>query len=460
MSGSNSHRTDHRNGGTTRRDFVKSSTAALGAAAASGLAPAAYAAGNQRLKIALIGCGGRGTGAAAQAINTEGPVTLWAMADAFEDRLEASRKRLEKGRGVSRSPEGTTGEQQVQVPPERRFVGLDGYRKIMEMGEIDVVILTTPPAFRPIHFRAAVDAGKHVFMEKPVATDAWGINRVLEAAKKADERNLKVGVGLNRRHSPVYQETLKRVHGGDVGRIVSSRIYNVRSGTGKYHERQPEETELEYQVRHWYYFSWLSGDFIVEQSVHDYDVACWMKQDYPKWAQGQGGRLVRTGKDYGHIYDHFFIDYGFGDGGHLLTQHRHVPNTWNHIAEYADGTKGTASVVQKRRAKIQRPGEDKPAWKRNRQSGENSYQIEHDVLFANIRNNSAQNEAYYGARSTFAAVLGRMAAYSGKKIDWDQALKSDAKLVTEAEDWEAEAPVQPNDDGGYPVAQPGLTEVL
>ena len=460
MSDSNANHRSQSAHPSTRRDFVKGSTAALGAAAAGGLSASAYAGEKAELKIALIGCGGRGTGAAAQALNTEGPVTLWAMADAFEDRLESSRKRLEKGRGVSRSPEGTTEASQVRVPPERRFVGLDAYRKVMAMDEIDVVILTTPPAFRPIQFRAAVDAGKHVFMEKPVGTDAWGINRVLAAAKKADEKNLKVGVGLNRRHSPVYQEALKRVHDGEIGRIVSSRIYNVRSGTGKYHKRQPDETELEYQVRHWYYFAWLSGDFIVEQSVHDYDVAFWMKGDYPTWAQGQGGRLVRTGKDYGHIYDHFFVDYGFADNTHLLTQHRHIPNTWNHIAEYADGTEGTASVVQKRRAKIHRPGESDPVWERDRQRGENSYQIEHDVLFANIRNNNPQNEAYYGARSTFAAILGRMAAYSGKRIAWDRALNSDKQIITEAETWDGEAPIQPKDDGGYPVATPGLTEVL
>ena len=261
-----------------------------------------------------------------QALSTKGKVTLWAMADAFPDRLEASYQRLVKGGHFSRSPNAGTQASRINVPPERRFSGLDAYRQVMALNEVDVIIQTTPPAFRPLHFAAAVEAGKHVFMEKPVATDAPGIRKVLAAAAEADRKGLKVGVGLNRRHSPLYQETPKRIHDGAIGRINSIRVYNVRSGSGKYHERQPGETELEYQVRHWYYFTWLSGDFVVEQSVHDLDVARWMKGQRPVSAQGQGGRLVRAGDDYGNVFDHFYVDYDFADGSKLLSQHRHIRN--------------------------------------------------------------------------------------------------------------------------------------
>jgi predicted dehydrogenase len=435
-----------------------SAAAALGTAAAGRLAAKAYSTEGDEIKIALIGCGGRGTGAAVQALSTEGKVTLWAMADAFADRLESSYRRLMQGGRFSRSPDAGSQAAKVDVPPERRFAGLDAYRKIMGLDEIDVVIQTTPPGFRPVHFEAAIRAGKHVFMEKPVATDAPGIRKVLAAAREADRKGLKVGVGLNRRHSPLYRETLKRIHDGTIGRINTMRIYNVRSGSGKYHRRQPGETELEYQVRHWYYFNWLSGDFIVEQSVHDLDIACWMKGQHPVAAQGQGGRLVRAGDDDGNVFDHFYVDYDFADGSKLLTQHRHMPHCWNHIAEYADGALGVASVVSKRRGTIQPYDTQEPLWRGEEQG--NSYQIEHDRLFDAIRNDRPHNEAVYAAESTMTAILGRMAAYSGKLLNWEEALQSNRQLTTDAEAWDAPAPVQPKAEGGYPIPVPGLTDVL
>lgn len=444
---------------TSRRDFLQSSaTLALGGAAVASLPARVHAAGTEELKIALIGCGGRGTGAAVQALSTTGKVKLWAMADAFEDRLEASYKQLVKGGRFSRSPDAGSQDGKVDVPPERRFAGLDAYRKVMALDEVDVVLLTTPPGFRPAHFKAAVEAGKHVFMEKPVATDAPGIRTVLAAAEQADRKKLKVGVGLNRRHSPLYEEAVRKIHDGAIGRLNTLRIYNIRGGTAKYHKRSSEETELEYQVRHWYYFAWLSGDFLVEQSVHDYDVACWMKGDYPVSAQGQGGRLVRTGHDYGNIYDHFYVEYDFPDGSRLLTQHRHMRGCWNHIAEYADGSRGTASVVSKRLGSIGLYDREEPLWMGKEQG--NSYQIEHDRLFHAIRNDTPHNEAVYGAKSTMAAILGRMAAYSGKVVTWQQALDEGRRLTTDAESWDAPAPVQPGPEGGYEIPLPGVTEVL
>lgn len=444
----------------SRRRFLQGSALAAFSttAAARRLAIGAHAGGGETLKIALIGCGGRGTGAAVQALSTPGPVVLWAMADVFTDRLEASHKRLMAGGHFSRSPDAGPQTAKIDVPRERRFAGLDGYRKVMDLDEVDVVIQATPPAFRPIHLEAAVAAGKHVFMEKPVATDPWGIRKILAAGAEADRKGLKVGVGLNRRHSPVYRQTLQRIHDGAIGRINSVRVYNVRSGSGKYHQREPGETELEYQVRHWYYFSWLSGDFIVEQSVHDFDVACWMKGQHPIAAEGQGGRLVRTGNDYGNVFDHFYVDYDFPDGSKLLSQHRHIPNCWNHIAEYADGARGAASVISKRNGTIQQYDAQQPRWQAKEQG--NSYQIEHDRLFAAIRQDRPFNEAARGAESTMTAILGRMAAYSGQKLTWEQAINSDKQLVTEAESWQDPAPVRPEPDGGYEIPVPGMTQVL
>jgi myo-inositol 2-dehydrogenase/D-chiro-inositol 1-dehydrogenase len=438
----------------SRRSFLRgSAAAALTTASAGRLSARAYAAGDDEIKIALIGCGGRGTGAAVQALSTKGKVTLWAMADAFADRVEASYRRLVEGGRFSQSPDAGPQAAKVDVPPERRFAGLDAYRKVMALDEVDVVLQTTPPAFRPTHFEAAIRAGKHVFMEKPVATDAPGIRKVLAAAKEADRKGLKVGVGLNRRHSRVYQETLRRIHDGAVGRINT-----IRSGSGKYHKRLPEETELEYQVRHWYFFTWLSGDFIVEQSVHDFDVACWMKGQHPVAAQGQGGRLVRAGDDYGNIFDHFYVEYDFPDGSKLLSQHRHMPHCWGQIAEYADGARGTASVVAKQRGTIQPYDRDEPLW-RGEEEG-NSYQVEHDRLFDAIRSDRPHNEAVQGAESTMTAILGRMAAYSGKMLTWEEAISSQKQLTTDAETWDAPAPVQPKAEGGYEIPVPGLTEVL
>ena len=291
-----------------------------------------------------------------------------------------------------------------------------------------------------------------------MATDAAGIRKVLAAAQEADRKGLKVGVGLNRRHSPLYQETIRRIHDGAIGRLNTVRIYNARSGTAKYHKREPSETELEYQVRHWYYFAWLSGDFIVEQSVHDYDVACWMKGQHPISAQGQGGRLVRAGKDYGNIFDHFYVEYDFPDGSKLLSQHRHIRNCWNHVAEYADGARGVASVISKVRGRIDLYDREEPLW-RGVEEG-NSYQIEHDRLFAAIREDLPHNEAQYGAYSTMSAILGRMAAYSGKQLTWEEAINSDIQLTADAETWDGPAPMQADSEGGYDIPIPGFTKVV
>ena len=409
-----------------------------------------HVAGSDELKIALIGCGGRGTGAAAQALNTAGPVKLWAMADAFEERLEFSLKMLLSGAKVSRgTAEGLA--PRIDVPPERRFVGLDAYRNAIDSG-VDLVLLTTPPGFRPMQFEYAVKQGKHVFMEKPVAVDSPGIRQVLATADEADRKRLKVGVGLHRRHDDIYKETIKRIHDGAIGRVELLGAYSNRAGVGKYTKRTPEMTEMQYQVGHWYFFTWLSGDFIVEQSVHMLDVCNWAKGDYPVMAQGQGGRQVRTGKDYGQIYDHFAIEYTYEDGSKLFSQNRHIPACWNSIAHHAYGPEGHAYIGK---------GiiEGKNEW-RLRERSPNPYQVEHDELFDAVRNDKPYNEAVYGAMSTLTAIMGRMAAYSGQQIGRQEALESDVSLLPKRLAWDADAPISPDADGAYPVAKPGVTKVL
>ena len=436
-----------------RRQFLARSTAAL----AAGAFPAGVHAqkeGGDEVRVALIGCGGRGTGAASQALQADDRVKLWAMADIDESQLERSRQTLEKGGRISRSPEGTTHADKMELPPERRLIGLDAFQRVMDMDEIDVVILTTPPGFRPYHFEAAIKAGKHVFMEKPVAVDGPGVRRVVAAAKEAKEKNLKVGVGLNRRHSPLHEEAIQRIHEGEIGDLHTIRMYNCRSGVGKYHQRDPDETELMYQVKHWYYFTWLSGDFPVEQSVHDYDVVRWvMGEQNPVSCQGQGGRLVRNGDDYGQVYDHFYMEYDYADGAKLHAQHRHIPKCWNRFGEDIVGDKGTLSLISKQRSELRLRGEESLAW-RGMEKG-NSYQIEHDRLFKAIREDLPHNEAERGAHSSLAAIMGRMASYTEKVVTWEEALNSEENLVPDVRNWDDEPPILPDENGGYPVPKPG-----
>ena len=406
-----------------------------------------HSGGTDELKIALVGCGGRGTGAAAQALNTAGPVKLWAMADAFGDRLANSLKQLTTGAKVSRGTAQGLADK-IDVPQERQFVGLDAYRKAIDCG-VDVVLLTTPPGFRPIQFEYAVARGKHAFMEKPVGVDSPGIRRVLAANDEAKRQNLKVGVGLHRRHDKVFQETIRRVHEGAIGKLRLLTAYSNRGGVGKYLKRTPQMTEMEYQIGHWYYFTWLSGDFIVEQSVHMIDVCNWAQGGYPVSAQGQGGRQVRTGADYGHIFDHFAVEYTYEDGTKLFSQNRHMPGCWNNISHHGHGTEGHAQFGA---GLI----EGRTNW-RMRQKPANPYQVEHDVLFDAVRNHKPHNEVDYAARSTLTAVMGRMAAYSGKEVTWDQALNSTEDLSPSGYTWDAQPSILPDAHGRYPVATPGVS---
>jgi myo-inositol 2-dehydrogenase / D-chiro-inositol 1-dehydrogenase len=426
-----------------RRDFLKTSSTAVGGTLLGSLSleRAAHAAGSDALKIALVGCGGRGSGAAVQALNVGGN-KLVAMAEVQEEKLLNSLSNIRK-----QHPEN------VDVPYERQFLGFDAYKKAI--AQADVVILATSPGFRPFHFEEAVRQGKHVFMEKPVATDAPGVRRVLAAAKEARKKNLKVGVGLQRHHQPGYIEAVKRIQDGAIGKLLSMRAYwlgNAREGL----ERRPDETEMQYQLRNWYYFTWLSGDHNVEQHIHNLDVINWIKGDHPIRAQGMGGRQVRNKIIHGEIFDHHFVEYEYRDGSRMFSQCRQGQRGAHaQVSEHVQGSRGMADLSDGQRYfRITGP----KAWELRLKTREDGHQLEHYPLFEAIRNNQPFNEAESGALSSMTAILGRMATYSGKMVEWDAALNSRIQLVPDGPlDWNSIPPVVPNSEGWYPVAVPGQT---
>jgi len=440
----------------TRRDFVRGSSVLLAASAFSQTMPVArgaHVAGSDTLKIALIGCGGRGTGAAAQALSTSGSVKLWAMADLFADKLETSLASLCKGQKASYDVAAHTGfAGNVEVPPERRFVGFDAYKQAIDSG-VDVVLLTTAPHFRPIHFEYAVQQGKHVFMEKPVAVDAPGIRRVLAAAEAAEQKNLKVGVGLQRHHDALYQETVKRLQDGAIGDVLYLRAYWNGAGYRVRPGREPGMTEMTYQLRNPYHYTWISGDHIAEQHVHNLDVCNWIKGVCPVSAQGQGGRQVRIGPLFGDIFDHHYVEFTYADGSRLFSQCRHIAGCWNSVSEQVIGTRGKAEV------NAGRIETSVDTW-RYRGPKTNPYQVEHDRLFEAIRNNLPFNEAENGARSTMTAIMGRMATYSGRVVSWDEAFNSQLSLAPDRYAFDGTPPTLPDASGLYPCAVPGVTKAV
>jgi len=434
-------------GKVNRRTFLKTSSTAVAGGALLGALPverfALGASPGDTLRLALIGCGGRGSGAANQALSTSGGVKLVAMADVFKDQLEGSLKNLKKEHN-----------EKVEVNEDTMFIGFDAYKHAI--ASADVVVLATPPGFRPLHFEEAVRQGKHIFMEKPVATDAPGVRRVLAAAEEAKKKNLKVAVGLQRHHQLGYLETLARLHDGAIGDIVAMRCYwngttpwvKFRADLEKKHGRPL--TEMEYQMRNWYYFVWLCGDHICEQHIHNLDVINWVKKGYPVRAHGMGGCEVRKGKDYGEIFDHHAVEFEYADGSRCFSQCRHINGCWSDVSEHMIGTKGTCDVG----GHIIR-GEN--TWRFGKRGAKDPYQQEHDDLFAAIRNDTPYSEAENGAKSTMTSILGRMATYSGKIIEWEKAIDSQLDYFPKTLAWDAEPPVKPNADGMYQLPVPGKT---
>ncbi|MBV6459665.1 MAG: Inositol 2-dehydrogenase/D-chiro-inositol 3-dehydrogenase [Fimbriimonadaceae bacterium] len=382
------------------------SSVAAGAVAA---APRAFGVhqGQATLKIGLIGCGGRGTGAVTDAVASAKGIELWAMGDVFKDRLDGSRKHL------SENLKGA-----YKVTNDRAFVGFDAYKKVIDSG-VDVVILTSPPGFRPIHLRAAVEAKKHVFMEKPVAVDAPGILSVFESHDLAEKAGLNIVAGTQRRHDVAYRQVMDQIRAGEIGDVVACYAYWNQGGLWM-NPRESNWSDVEWQLRNWLYFAYLSGDHIVEQHVHNIDVCNWAMNAHPVKAISLAGRQVRTDPAYGHIFDHFATEYEYANGVKMLSMCRQIDGTAARVSEHIVGTKGvTNGNTSIKGQKNWRFDGDRP----------NPYVLEHTHLYDAIRSGKRINEARQVAESTMTAILGRMAAYSGQEITWDQALKSEEVLM-------------------------------
>jgi predicted dehydrogenase len=421
---------------SSRRDFLKASTALAGALAVPG---GVHAAGGDVLRVGLVGCGSRGTGAAAQALGADKSVRLVALADAFEDRLEGCLAALRKEGAVAGK---------LDVPRERRFVGFKAYKQLLGCG-VDVVLLCTPPHFRPAHLRAAVEADKHVFAEKPVAVDAPGVRSVRESCELAKRKGLSLVSGLCLRYDLGFRETVRRLHDGAVGDVLTLQANDYR-GSNWAHPRQPGWTDMQWQMRNWYNFTWLSGDFNVEQHVHFLDVCAWAMQDrYPVRAVGMGGRQVRTAPEDGHIYDHFAVVYEYADGARLFSNCRQQKGCKNDISAHVVGTRGRAELSERRNGlRISAGG----GWSYDGPTNE-MYRAEHEALFAAVRSGKPINNGGYMTNSTLLAIMGRMAAYTGQLITWEMALNSKEDLSPPAYDWDVQLPVPP-------VAMPGRTKFV
>ena len=434
-----------------RRQFLKTTAAVSGGALLNTLPLSAsgYVYGNDHIKVALIGCGGRGTGAALQALKAKENVRLVAMADAFQDQIDKCYGYLMEHH------EGNP--DQIAVKNKDKHAGFNGYKEAIN--EADVVILTTPPGFRPYHFEYAVEQGKHVFMEKPLAVDAPGIRKVLEAGEKAKKKKLNVVVGLQRHYQTNYLKAIEKIRNGDIGKILSGQVYWNSAGVWV-RERKPSQTEMEYQMRNWYYFNWLCGDHILEQHIHNIDVANWFIGEYPATAQGMGGREVRTGKDHGEIFDHHFVEFTYPSGAVISSQCRHQKGTMSRVAETFQGTKGNVHTEGNSTNMMAHDGSE--ILNHKGKGDPNPYQVEHDRLFDSILNGGLISDTENGAKSTMTAILGRMATYSGEVITWEDAIASERSIGLNPNEWawDKNPPTVPNSNGEYPIPIPGETKVL
>ena len=438
----------------SRRQFLKRSSLALAGAATVTQLPfvvTSHAAPDDPIRIGLIGCGGRGTGAVLNVLGAQtkviypssgyhtedvaqtGPlqrkdVEVIALADVFEDRLERCRENLSK--------------LEINIPQERCFTGFDGYKKLLAIPEINYVILATPPHFRPQQLMDSIRAGKHVFMEKPVAVDGPGVRMVLEAGELAKQKGLGIAAGTQRRHQRSYRETIKRLQDGAIGEILYGRAYWC-GGEIWVIDRKPNMSDLEWQLRNWNYFTWLSGDHIVEQHVHNLDIMRWVLNANPVRAVvGCGGRQVRTDPKYGNIYDHFAVEFEYANGARVFSFSRQINGTDGKVEEAVVGVKGFSNCHNFIRS------EGNNLW-RYRDPDVNPYEAEHQNLIASIRAGNPINEAQAVAESTLMAIMGRECVYSGKAITWDAMLNSKVRLGPEKYEFGPLAVP--------PVAMPGRT---
>ena len=417
----------------SRRDFVKTS-AVFSAAAMLSRTGGVFAAGSDKIRVGVIGCGGRGTGAAMDCVRSSDNVEIVAMGDMFGDRLDSSLAWL--SREV---------DDKVSVTGDTSFTGFDAYEKVIAC-DIDMVILATPPGFRPMHLKAAVEAGKHVFMEKPVAVDPVGIRSIIASSQLARQKGLAIVAGTQRRHQNQYREILKRIHDGAIGEIVGGQCY-WNMGELWVKKKQPDWSEMEWQCRNWLYFTWLSGDHIVEQHVHNLDVINWAIGSHPVKCMGMGGREVRTGPEYGNIFDHFAIEFEYENGARVLSMCRQTPGCTERVSENVVGTKGWAYM----------DGGDGFIEGQNpyRYDGQdvNPYEQEHTDLIESIRAGEPLNEGRQVAESTLTAIMGRMSAYTGRAMNWDWAMNASKLDLSPAKYEFGDLPVEK-------IAIPGQSKLI
>jgi predicted dehydrogenase len=415
----------------SRRDFIKTSVvASLAAAIPRNLG--AYVAGSDMIRIGMIGCGGRGTGAAIDCLNAANGVEVVAMADLFQDHLEASLRKLKEAHS-----------DKIKVTPDHSFTGFDAYQKLLACPDVNLVVLATAPHFRPLHLKAAVEAGKHIFMEKPVAVDPVGIRSAIVSSELAKQKGLAIVAGTQRRHQAQYIELMKRLQDGAIGEVIGGECY-WNQGELWVKKKEPEWSDMEWQCRNWLYFTWLSGDHIVEQHVHNIDVINWAFGTLPIKALGLGGRQVRIGLEYGNIYDHFAVEFEYPNGARVLSMCRQIPGCSDRIEERVIGTKGSAfssgEIKGDKSWKYEGPNPD-------------PYVQEQADLIASIRRGEPLNEGRRIAESTLCAIMGRMSAYTGRALSWDWVMNSSKLDLTPPKYEFGDLPVEP-------VAMPGLTHLV
>ncbi|MDR3234436.1 MAG: gfo/Idh/MocA family oxidoreductase, partial [Planctomycetaceae bacterium] len=414
--------------------------------------PMVHAAEDNTVKIGLVGCGGRGTGALMNAMSTEGPKKIIALGDVFPNKVQNTAKMVTDKHKDS-----------ADIPQERQFVGFDAYKNVVDaVGPGGVVFFATAPAFRPMHVEYAVEKGVNVFMEKSFAVDAPGIRRMLKAGEKAKEKNVKIVGGLMSRHSTALQEAMKQLHEGIIGERITCWAYREHGPVGL-SSRQQDESVLAHQIRNYSNFTWLNGSFLLDWLIHNLDVCCWAKGGWPAAAQGQGGRAVRKEKD--QLFDHYAVEYTFADGTRLFAQGRHQASTWGCFQSTIHGATGCAVLGEGVKSPKIYKGfnqvKENIIWQ-HPGSPRDQYVVEHDILFDAIRNDKPVNEAERCCYAAMTGILGRMAAESGQRITWDEALASNIELAPNLDklSFDGDAPIMPDTNGGYPIAVPGQTKVL
>lgn len=431
--------TDPKTSSASRRDFLRTSTAAAAGTAAFHFIPNAYAAASEAIKVGVIGCGGRGTGAAdniCEAAGTTYNIKLHALGDIFEDRANNCYEALKNNKNAR---------DKFSVDKERVFSGFDAYQKVVDC--CDLVILATPPGFRPQHLEYAVKAGKNIFCEKPVAVDGTGIRKVLAVAEEAQKKNLAIVTGTQRRHQAGYLEAIKRVKDGAIGDVLGGRVF-WNQGNIWANARKPEwKTDMEYEIRNWYHFTWLCGQCIVEQHVHNLDVACWVLGAHPVSCVGMGGREVNKGPEFGESWDHFAVDYEFPNGVHVQSMARQIAGCASEVAEHFVGSKGRLNSSP---GNYRFEGEGLSRLRGIKEI--NPYVQEHIDLLESITTGKPINELKQVAESTLTAIMGRMSAFTGKAVTWDQAINSKLDTFPDKLEWGARP--------GPQLPRPGQTDLI